>query len=461
MTTFSYITIPSASCYCCLEIPPEPSIVMRPKRSPAFAIGLAGLSLVLFLLWFRGTPPKLPNAPTTELAPTVEEPEQPPGPRYKDWTGVEASPPISDNFPLVAGLTTGPLPKVPSWNTPPYPHVPDKTPLFIGFTRNWPLLQQCIISYITAGWPPEDIYVVDNTGTMKSNFPPNPTLTLQNPFYLNVQRLTDVFKVNVISTPTLLSFSQLQNFYLFTAIEKGWDHYFWGHMDVIILSDEKYEGDPFRSFYLRAVDKLREAMSPDYLLKSDGTKEEWAIHFFAYDWMALNNVKNFIEVGGWDTFIPYYKTDCDMHSRFEMHNMQMPSVNIGQISDVGSSIDLNLLFRRKIDPDNPPKTVAELDKLPQDVRGAEGFEKLVDLISKTMDMKLGGKNGERNSWQYKQTGGQGEPFYREPNGFQFALQHAIAAGDAAYGEKWGHRDCQLTGAGLNWTDAWQVEHDWE
>ena len=427
----------------------QENIVMRPKRFPAFAIALgAGISIVLFLLWSRGIPSQLRYVPTTELAPVIEEPEKPPGPRYKNKTGVPVSPPISDNFPLVADLTKGPLPKVPSGNRPPYRHVPDKTPLFIGFTRNWPLLQQCVLSYITAGWPPEDIYLVDNTGTMKSNFPPNPTLTLQNPFYLNVQRLTDVFKVNVIATPTLLTFAQLQNFYLYTAIERGWDYYFWGHMDVIVLPDERYEGD-------------RDATSPNYLVKPDGTKEDWAIHFFAYDWLALNNVKSSMKVGGWDIFIGYYKTDCDMHSRFEMHNMQMPSVNVGQISDVGSSIDLNLLFRRKIDPDNPPMTVAELNKLPQDVRGGEGFEKLANTIGKTVDKKLNGENGERNSWQYKQTGGQGEPFYREPQGYEFALQQAISCGDAAYGEKWGHRDCQLTGAGLNWTDAWQVEHDWE
>jgi len=165
-----------------------------------------------------------------------------------------------------------------------------------------------------------------------------------------------------------------------------------------------------------------------------------------------------LKVGGWDTFIGYYKTDCDMHSRFEMHNMKMPSVSVGRIADVGSSIDLNLFFRRKINPDNPPKTVAELNKLPEDDRGGEGFNQLNDVIGKTVDLKV---SGDRNSWQVRQTGGQGEPFYREPQGFDFALQHSIQCGEAAYGEKWGHRDCQLTGAGLNWTDAWQVEHDWE
>jgi hypothetical protein len=438
---------------------------MRSKRFPTLVIALgAVISLTLFLLWFHGIPSKLRVDSTTNLAPAnppSEEPEQPHRPKYKDKSDVKPIPPISDNFPLAAGLTKGQLPNLPSWNKPPTNHVLEKTPLFIGFTRNWPLLQQSVLSYITAGWPPEDIYVVDNTGTMRSNFPPNPKLTLQNPFFINVPRLTDVFQVNVIATPTLLTFAQLQNFYLYTAMEMGWDYFFWSHMDVIALTEEKYEGQPFRSLYLRAVDKLREATSPDYLREPDGTKPDWAIHFFAYDWLALNNVESFMKVGGWDTFISYYKTDCDMHSRFEMHGTKMPSVGIGRVSDVGSSIDLSLLFRRKVDPQNPPKTFEELDNLPQDDRGGEGFETLTDIVGKAAERKISGEDGSRNSWQVTQTGGQGEPFYRDPQGFEFALQQAIECGKVAYDEKWGHRDCGLTGAGLNWTDAWQVEHDWE
>ncbi len=43
------------------------------------------------------------------------------------------------------------------------------TPLFIGFTTNWLMLQQAIVSYIAAGWPPSQIYVMENTGVMDSN----------------------------------------------------------------------------------------------------------------------------------------------------------------------------------------------------------------------------------------------------------------------------------------------------
>jgi hypothetical protein len=428
------------------------------KRSPiSLAIGVV-LSLFLFLLWSHGVPSRFSSA--LNPAQSSSGPEKPPTPRYKDKGKVKVRPPISDNFPLLEDFTTSSLPRVPSWNKPPTWHVPEKTPLFIGFTRNWPLLQQCVLSYITSGWPPEDIYVVDNTGTMKSNFPPYPKLTLQNPFYINVPRLTDIFRVNVISTPTLLSFAQLQNFYIFTARERGWDYYFWSHMDVIALTEEKYDGVPFRSLYGRAVDKLREATSPDYLRQPDGTKPDWAIQFFAYDWLALNNVQSFMKIGGWDTFVSYYFTDCDLHSRFEMSGMKLPAADAGRISDVGGSIDLNLLFRRKIDAEKPPKTPAEMNRLPEDDRGGPGFEKLLDEIGKQVANKAHGEE-ERNSWQYKQTGGQGEPFYRDPQGFELALQRMISCGAETYKEKWGHRDCALKDAGLNISDAWQVEHDWE
>ena len=188
-------------------------------------LAIAGcLCILLFFLWSHGIP-RLGGL-TGGKAPAHE---RPPGPIYKDLSPIKKRPPISDNFPLAESLTQrSDLPEIASWNRPPTPHVPENTSLFIGFTRNWPMLQQCVLSYITSGWPPEDIYVVDNTGTMKSNFPPG-KLTLQNPFYLNVQRLTDVFGVNVIATPTLLTFSQLQNFYIFTALERGWDYFWWSH----------------------------------------------------------------------------------------------------------------------------------------------------------------------------------------------------------------------------------------
>lgn len=172
-----------------------------------------------------------PSAESTELIAETESSEQPPEPiekkpKYKPQSVITARP-IVENFPLAfEAHSAADLPPIPSWIRPPVPHVKENTPLFIGFTRNWRLLQQTVVSYITAGWPPEDIYVVENTGVMYSNR--DKLLTLQNPFFLNHTRL-HMFGVNVMLTPTLFTFAQLQNFYLWTALERNWTHYFWSH----------------------------------------------------------------------------------------------------------------------------------------------------------------------------------------------------------------------------------------
>jgi hypothetical protein len=153
-------------------------------------------------------------------------------PKYKP-TSPAKSLPIVDNFPFAqTAHSSAQLPPIPSWNNPPKPHVPEKTPLFIGFTRNWRLLQQVVVSYITSGWPPEDIYVVENTGVMDSN--KQGRLSLQNPFFLNHTRL-DMFGVNVLVTPTLLTFAQLQSYYMFHSISQNWSTYFWSVFIIFLL----------------------------------------------------------------------------------------------------------------------------------------------------------------------------------------------------------------------------------
>jgi hypothetical protein len=308
----------------------------------------------------------------------------------------------------------------------------------------WPLLQQVVLSYITAGWPPEDIYVVENTGTLHSN--KNGLLSLQNPFFLNHTRL-DLFGVNILITPTLLTFSQLQTYYLFTALENGWDYFFWSHMDVIISTDENSNG----SFYSRVVDHLRETLSKEWL----GDQKDWAIRFYAYDWLALNHVQAFIDLGGWDTFISYYTADCDMHERIKMENIKLGAVDAGNVSDVGTSIDLSLFFRKKIDPNFTPKTVAELDALDEDERGGKLYAKLTNEILAAVEEKKS-PDHIRNSWQGQQSGGKGEPFYRDPRGFSENLERVVQCGIQSYESKWGgHKGCGLPG--FKTEDMWMLE----
>ncbi|KAL8816719.1 MAG: hypothetical protein Q9191_008280, partial [Dirinaria sp. TL-2023a] len=375
-------------------------MILRSARSPFVIIPLLltlGISALLFL--------RLPFNGTNVLGHGPEKPRLRPHPIYKEERK-DIPPPLPEYFPAAAkAKSPADLPPVPSWNRPPKEHVPEKTRLYIGFTRYWPLLQQVIVAYITGGWPPEDIYVVENTGTFDANR--HGRLTSQNPFYMDYHRLTKVFGVNIITMPSLQTFAQLQNFYLSEAINNELDFYFWGHMDVVPQSWEDRE--PYKSLYMRAVETVREAQKPDY------KEKPWAIQFFSYDWFAAVNTKSFVEVGGWDTFVSYYGTDCDMHSRIAMQGLKTPIADAGKVFDVGKSLDdLEILYRRR------PKEKASRDiesgvnntetssayggSAEEDTRGSENWKKLQETLQAMADEKVA--DSFRNSWQKRQKGGQ-------------------------------------------------------
>ena len=477
------------------------------------SLGIVFLLTVGFLL--RNGIDQAPG-PIQDLHDKVSPP--PEGPRYKPQTAPKALP-IVDNFPLAAQAhSASELPPIPLWSHPPSPHIAEKTPLFIGFTRNWRLLQQVVVSYITAGWPPEDIYVVENTGVLDAN--KLGQLSLQNPFFLNHTRL-EMLGVNILITPTLFTFAQLQNFYLWTSTMEKWTYYFWSHMDVVAVPfEDRYpkdhpnvdpkakdlKFDDFRSLYDYCVEALREVLVAKD--KETGKPLRWAMRFFSYDRLALVNVSSFREVGGWDTMIPFYMTDCDMHARLEMAKFNIEDRPAGLIYDVGSSLDdLIVLYRKKSDPtgkeikpasfqdpreveaklaaiaatekelekqgkaktDSPevPKreVLARDESSPvpasiweEDTINSENFITLASTLDRMQNSKNGG--GSRNNWQSRQMGGQGDPFYRDSAGFEQAIQMTIEHGRVVFREKWGHRDCDIVAKGYRPEDAWRVDHDW-
>lgn len=381
-------------------------------------------------------------------------------------------PPIVDNFPLAAkAQSPSDLPAIPTWNRPPSPHVNESTPLFIGFTRNWRLLQQVVVSYITAGWPPEDIYVVENTGVMKSNR--DGLLTLQNPFYLDHHRLTKILGVNVIQTPTLFTFAQLQNFYTFTALEYNWTHYFWAHMDTVAVSDEEWDGQPWKPLYTRALDALRETLDPAW--------GSLATRWFAYDHLALVRTQAFVDVGGWDMMITFYLTDCDMHERLWMKGFRIEEAKAGKIWDVASAMDdLEMLYHRGGDnigvgkrdryitvnttTESAASTPEQKEVIPSEENGIERSSVMYHAVLRqldTMQHEKGANKGGRNTWQARQGGGQGEPFYRDPEGFEMSLGWLMDFGRKVFFEKWGRDRCDLRDSGLVEGDAWRVVLDWE
>lgn len=183
-------------------------------------------------------------------------------------------------------------------------------------------------------------------------------LTLQHPWYLNHTAL-ERLGVNIIQTPVLLSFAQLQNFYLSLSYAHGWPYYFWSHMDVLALSHEDglggseearartRAGQPdYKSIYTLCLEELNRTLVED---------THWGLRFFAYDHLTLQNPRALEDVGGWDTLIPYYMTDCDMYSRFHMRKWSQKDANCGIITDTSSALnDLLALYR---DPTVDPKLV--------------------------------------------------------------------------------------------------------
>ena len=101
----------------------------------------------------------------------------------------------------------------------------------------------------------------------------------------------------------------------------------------------------------------------------------------------------------------------------------------------------------------PPK------KWQEDSMASELYHSILHTLRSMEVSKVESKNG-RNTWQTRQRGGEGEPFYKDATGFEEALQMTVEHGRRVYAEKWGHKGCDLMDVGLKAEDAWRVEHDW-
>ncbi|KAI1491604.1 hypothetical protein F5X96DRAFT_459230 [Biscogniauxia mediterranea] len=462
-------------------------------------------------------------------------------PKYKPTPTLAVST-VTDPFPLLASSTATP-PPIPEYNIPrPGLHreygLSYLPPLFIGFTRQWPMLLQCVTSYITAGWPPESIFVVENTGVQNSNA--NGKLTLQNPFYLNHTTLHRL-GVNVLQTPVLLSFSQMQNFFLSTAHARDWPYYFYSHQDVLVFSFEDGADDLERPgdrewFYYDDEDELDMTRPPAAgelgyrtiyenclreLNRTIEREERWGFRWFQYDHLTLVNRAALDAVGGWDSLMPYYGSDCDMNARLEMDGWSMRHRRIGIINDVSTVMEnLAALYRdprvrpRFVDPNPVPE--AELEQIEQTTSGATNdpapddqapddqapddqatqkrgerrrsttagsrggttksgssnsvslaksldyFRALVKVVDYMGIYKYRSDNYARNSWQTSQHGGAGEPYHYDADGFATSFWILAEAGREVFRQKWGHRDCDLVAeTALKLDDQWKVEKDWE
>lgn len=254
-----------------------------------------------------------------------------------------------------------------------------RTPLFIGFTENEPLLAQAVLSYIACGWPGSDIIVVDNTGS----------LMWENGNSLDYDTFRRQYGVNILQTPAQLSFSQLQNFYLYTAKIQGWRYFFWSHMDIVVLSHQY----PTTSFYRRVISSLTN-------ITAEESTNLWAFGWYGYDKLSLVNVPAASLTGPWDMNIPYYYSDCDYYTRSRLRGFKIIDFEVGHIFDVSSVIsDTWQLFNGSYN----------------DIR-----EQLVKLQVQKKDQRA-----TQKLWQ----------------GWNSARQIVNNGGKQVYEEKWGTRTC--------------------
>ncbi|KAK1459951.1 hypothetical protein CMEL01_02950 [Colletotrichum melonis] len=445
------------------------------------------------------TPPPSSSGKDNKQSLSSETPVYKPAPTY-------TSPPVIDPFPLLAN-TDSPPPSVPAHNVPRDDIHKDygldaQPPLFIGFTRQWPILLQCVVSYITAGWPPSSIHVLENTGVQFANA--QGKLSLQNQFYLNHTTLKRL-GVNVIQAPALLSFSQMQNMFLHEAHKNNWPYYFYSHQDVLVFSFEDGKDDTHRpgdrtwEFY--DEEEQNEIMNPpaagqqgyrtiyeNCLRDLDTTlrrKEKWGFRWYQYDHLTLVNRAAMDAIGGWDSLIPYYATDCDMNARLAMDGWTMKHRRAGIINDISTHLeDLSVLYRipgtapKMVDPNPPPPPPPPppAEKKPEDekIKGdkrddetaanatlvddkAESFRAVVQTGLEMTNYKYRDSDHNRNSWQKSQHGGEGEPYYYDAAGFAEAFEVLVAAGRRVFELKWGRGGCDIAeGFGLKITDQWRV-----
>jgi hypothetical protein len=299
------------------------------------------------------------------------------------------------------------------------------------------MLIQAVLSYIAAGWPREDIMIIDNTGTMDAN--PLQRLSPTNPFYLDYHTLRTRYGISILQTPTLLTFAQLQNFFLRLALAQNWRFYFWSHMDVAVLSDES--ASSYQSFHQRVLSILADLKisSLDASTSSENENETWALKYFTYDWLTLINVAPWRKIGAWDVFIPYYASDCDAYSRVALNGYTKGDVRAGLIFD---------LPRPLSDPEIKFFPSAE----DRETVNSPRYQALVAELRALQDEK---PENNRNKWQANNKDGKGEPWTYDPEGFQKMWWETAGFGRQLYKNKWGTEECRLEDKGIKLKDAFR------
>jgi hypothetical protein len=124
------------------------------------------------------------------------------------------------------------------------------------------------------------------------------------------------------------------------------------------------------------------------------------------------NTNVMVEFGDWDTMISYYTTDCDMYERMRMLHLPTDTADVGNVWDMYDSLpDLAVPY------------------LTGDTKNITRWHEMQQKFKNMQDDKNDGNKHPRNDCQLAQSGGQGEPYYRDPDGFAEATRDQCSSRD--------------------------------
>ena len=139
----------------------------------------------------------------------------------------------------------------------------------------------------------------------------------------------------IIEPPVPLTFSQTQNWMLKLAKERRVPFYFFMH------SDAEAGPDTVQKLYQMAMHET--------------SQRKWGVIFTAYDALAAFNTAAMDAIGGWDTNLSWYASDCDCYRRLRLagyptlesglHVKHEPSRTLNSDSQIKRAVDLEIPFR--------------------------------------------------------------------------------------------------------------------
>jgi hypothetical protein len=149
---------------------------------------------------------------------------------------------------------------------------------------------------------------------------------------------------SVVDTPPVpLTFSQTQNYMLKRAIgETNARTSVWiaNPFYLFMHADAEAEGD--------TVQRLV-AMANAYTIQ----KRKWGVIFTNYDALAAFNTEAFRAVGGWDTMLSWYLSDCDMYRRLRLAGYELIDSGLPVKHAPSQTLNADPAIRRAVNMEVP------------------------------------------------------------------------------------------------------------